>query len=533
MPDIVLLVGIVGGALYGGMLAFSTGSYIPFGAGLCAGGFIGATGCLLVLHTRMWMRKRRFVEKLTPIFIYLVALLGLAGASGSRMFKPSQDNHFVYLADSFNHGKLKMLRAPPHGNDWARVTEITFRDGRKVRGTPVRRNGHRYFKTTKGKEIELARGSVRERRTEWYVSFPPLPATVMMPGVALWGYDFNDVLFTLLIAALNPVLCFFVLEALRRRCRHAHSGTVTEAGSCALTVKNNLWLTLFFCFGTVHFYCAVLGQVWYTAQILGATLVFGYILASLDAQRPVLAGLFLGLGFVTRTPILFAAPFFLFQVLQPEAWKKEVRLSFSDHFKNVEWKSVLQKGLLFAAPVCLIGLWMALLNEKRFDSPFEFGHTYLNIRWASRIQRWGLFNIHYIPRNLSAAFTLLPHIQTKYPYVVISRHGMSLLVTTPLLFFVFWPKEKGWLHYACWTSIAIMAGVHLLYQNSGFVQFTYRFSLDYTPFLVVLLAMSGRRIGILAKTLLFWGVAIHMFGALSFGRWHDFYARGNWLFVVE
>ena len=33
----------------------------------------------------------------------------------------------------------------------------------------------------------------------------------------------------------------------------------------------------------------------------------------------------------------------------------------------------------------------------------------------------------------------------------------------------------------------------LLYQNSGYIQFGYRFSLDYFVFLVLLIAIGGRR----------------------------------------
>lgn len=519
MPHVVLFAGVATGTLYGLVMAASTSSHLPLGAGVLAGSAVGALGFLLCRETSSWAEGRPWLEKLAPLFIYLAAVVGLAGASGSRLKNPSRDNHFVYLADSLNHGQLTLRKPPPHGNDWAKVTTLTLREGEKLRGLFWRSAGRRMFRTTEGELVKVPGGNIRKRETQWYVSFPPLPSMIMMPGVALWGYDFNDIWFTLIIAALNPVLCFLCLENLRRR------------KTSSRTVTDNLWLTLFFCFGTVHFYCAVIGQVWYTAQIMGTTLVLGYILASLEAKHPLLGGLLLGLGFITRTPILFAAPFFLIQALRPEGLGTPPKLISA--FKDIEWPRALKRILIFGVPVALVGLWMALLNELRFDNPFEFGHTYLNIRWSGRIQRWGLFNIHYLPRNLSAAFALLPHIQAKYPYVIISRHGVSLLATTPLLIYAIWPKEKSGLHHACWLSIAPMALVHFLYQNSGFVQFSYRFSLDYTPFLVLLLALSGRKLGVLAKSLLIWGVFAHTFGALSFGRWHDFYAKSNWLFVVK
>ena len=188
--------------------------------------------------------------------------------------------------------------------------------------------------------------------------------------------------------------------------------------------------------------------------------------------------------------------------------------------------------MLFAAPVLVYAAWMMAANVDRFGRPLEFGHTYLYIRWAERIERWGLFNVHYVPRNLAAAFTLLPYFRAHWPYVTISRHGLSLLFTTPLLVYAIWPARRAALHWPAWLTIGLMAALHFAYQNSGYVQFSYRFSLDYTPLLVLLVADSGRRLGPLAWALAIWGAGWHTFGALSFNRWMAFYARGDWLFPV-
>ena len=47
----------------------------------------------------------------------------------------------------------------------------------------------------------------------------------------------------------------------------------------------------------------------------------------------------------------------------------------------------------------------------------------------------------------------------------------------------------------------------LFYQNSGWVQFGYRFSLDYMVFLIALLAVGGNRLGVFAKLLILFGIA--------------------------
>ena len=60
-------------------------------------------------------------------------------------------------------------------------------------------------------------------------------------------------------------------------------------------------------------------------------------------------------------------------------------------------------------------------------NPFEFGHKYMPVQWQDRMFRFGLFNYHFLSRNLAAALVLLPRIMTHYPYVRVSQHGVSLL----------------------------------------------------------------------------------------------------------
>ena len=96
----------------------------------------------------------------------------------------------------------------------------------------------------------------------------------MAPFVAVWGLAFNDVLFTALWAALNPMLLFLLLRHLRAR------------GLSRRTDADDLWLTALFGVGSVYYFCAVVGQVWFTAQIVAVTLSIAYVWASLEAATP-------------------------------------------------------------------------------------------------------------------------------------------------------------------------------------------------------------------------------------------------------
>ncbi|HMC34584.1 MAG TPA: hypothetical protein VKH65_09265, partial [Myxococcales bacterium] len=111
-----------------------------------------------------------------------------------------------------------------------------------------------------------------------------------------------------------------------------------------------------------------------------------------------------------------------------------------------------------------------------------------------------------------------PEIQFHPLRIGFNGEGMSLFVTTPLFLYLLWPKEKPRLHRALWLTVALVAVPGFFYQNSGYYQFGFRFSLDYTPYLILLLALGGRRF-----TGTFWflalaGVAVNAWGAAVFNR---------------
>jgi hypothetical protein len=445
----------------------------------------------------------------TPLLIYVAALAAYLGASGGRLGRHSNDNHYVYLADSFLHGRLDMRQKPPHENDWARVEELTLTDGRRVRGAALRVGGQNRFRTTKGQVLTLDPGAVQTRSYRYYVSFPPLPAVLMMPFVAIFGMQLNDVLFNVLLAALAPALLFMLLRRLR------------EKQLSQRTETDDLWLTAMFGLGTVFFYSAVIGQVWYTAHIVMVLCTIGYAWCAIGARAPLLAGMFLGLAFLTRAaPCVFLFPLFVWEAVRTS--RRDQALAEAGLFQATDWRRVVGLLVRFAAPAVALGLLAAALNYARFDSLTEFGHTYLNVRWTPRIQRWGLFNYHFLSRNLAAFLVLTPKILAKAPYVQVSWHGMSLFLTTPLFLLLLWPKVRNHLHWPLWLTVLPIFLTHALYQNDGWVQFGYRFSLDYTIFLVLLLALGGRKLGWTARTLILVGIAINLFGAITFGRMQQF-----------
>jgi hypothetical protein len=178
--------------------------------------------------------------------------------------------------------------------------------------------------------------------------------------------------------------------------------------------------------------------------------------------------------------------------------------------------------LAFGAPIgaaVAVAMWH---NTARFGSPLDFGYEHLVVAWHGRMSKWGIFHYHYLARNLGVILTSLPYLAppgggASAP-LQINGHGLALWVTSPFLFWLLWPKTTTAPHLALWLTVAAVAIPTLFYQNTGWVQFGYRFSNDYSVFLVALLAVGSRRLGPP-----FWAVAVcamvvNAFGALSFNR---------------
>ncbi len=392
-----------------------------------------------------------------PIGIALVSFTVFAAFSGHRFLRQSKAPHFIWQAGAFLEGRLDLPVDPPNMEDWVRV-------------------GDRF-----------------------YQSFPALPAVVMLPFVAVWGYQFNDTSFTVCIGALTLALFFLLLRRL------SASGDLPRDELDALVFTGILG------FGTLFFYMSIRGEVWFTAQVMGVGFTCLYLMASNRAKHPLLAGILFSMATLTRTPLMFAGIYFVAEVLTPDG-----SLSFREAKKDLGAK--LRKIGLFTLGALPLAAAHAAFNHARFGKLSEFGHRMLwNNRVNADIEKWGLFDLHYLQRNVQAAFLKLPTLKTDPLRIGYDPYGMSLLITTPLLLLLLWPKQGGRLHRILWLTVACTALPGLLYQNTGYMQFGFRFSLDYTPYLLLLLAVGGWSIkSRLFQVLAVAGVVVNTWGAIVF-----------------
>jgi hypothetical protein len=317
-----------------------------------------------------------------------------------------------------------------------------------------------------------------------------VPAALLLPVVALAGRAdrVRDGQFFAWLAPVGPALFFVALERLRR------------SGRSRLRARHSLLLALILGLGTVYWFSAVQGSVWFAGHVVTLAATTAYLACSIEARRPLLAGVALALAFGTRPSLMFAAPFFLHELSRSSDGRRA-------------------KLVAFAAPIALMACALAWHNTVRFGDPTEFGHRLLDIVWRERIERHGLFSLAYLGRNLTVLLTGVP-FATPAGWQI-NGHGLALWLTTPVYLWALWPRASAAraslfiVTAACAFAVALPS---LLYQNTGWIQFGYRFSNDFAPFLLLLVALGGRRLSWPFWLLAAWGVAINGFGAFTFGK---------------
>ena len=445
----------------------------------------------------------RFLRRTPEAWLACLLALFLYGlAAGPMLFRQSIAPHYVYLADALLHGRLDVAQ-PPTSYDMLVV------DGRN------------------------------------FVAQSPMPAILLMPVVALFGKDVSDVLFSVVVGALNVGL---VQSMFKRR-----------------------WLTLLFAFGTPHLYLAALGSTWFTAHVVA---VFFGLLAvrealglametrrtqsdsstsSVPSMSPwfnwFLSGLWLACAGFSRPSMLFGAVFFLV-LIWLNGWKSSVaahtprqagagrissrlRVLVVDRRLMVDWRSLASFSVAIALGVAAHGVY----NAARFGQPTDFGYQYdvgaPNI--TSTYLRYGGFNPRFAPCNLFVSIlnppevngSVLPVLYDVCGYLLDGVNlvdtsapiapnplGMSLCLVTPAFVLLAAARGRESITVTAWIGLLATMIPLWMYHNTGSLQFGYRYWMDAAPMWLLLLAEPLRRFQTFAWGLILASVVINVWGFL-------------------
>jgi hypothetical protein len=337
---------------------------------------------------------------------------------------------------------------------------------------------------------------------KYYVSFPPLGALLLMPIVALQGVeDVNMILFNSVFAALSVLFMFLALEAMQ------------EIGLSKLGTWEHAALALFMGFGTAQYSTALRALVNFTSHVLTVaflTLSFWLVikLRFTPVASALLTGISIGLAMLARPNIVFAWIFIA--ILYWHILKNDNVFSNSSYY---QWL------FLSLLPVALAVVLMFWYNQARFGSPFDFGYSNMLVAkiLSNDLITYGQFNVHFVKRNLVDNFLRIPYWDEVCQMYIFSPQGTSILFTSPLLIYLFKSfgrKGERWLQSA-WLFVGLTILLHSMYYSSGSVQVGYRFSLDFMPVAVMMLAYGfGKRLPWIAFVLILYSMVINYYGVL-------------------
>ena len=195
----------------------------------------------------------------------LIALVSFFIFSLTKGPPPGQ-NHFVYLADAFLHGRL----------------------GLSGSGTALA-------------ELVLYHGN-------YYVVYPPMPAVILLPFVAAFGTSVDQSLMSIILASLCVSVIWLMLK------------------KTGVKGSKVLWLTALFGFGTCFWYTASVGSVWYIEHVSAVLFLTSAIILALYKKNDFFVGLLLGCATLSRLPVVLAFPFFLLLAYeQNNTWKPRLK----------------------------------------------------------------------------------------------------------------------------------------------------------------------------------------------------------------
>lgn len=307
-----------------------------------------------------------------------------------------------------------------------------------------------------------------------FVMFPPLPAVIAMPFVALFGVEFSGfILLSVIVTALSVLLWWEILAELD------------------VEPEIALWLLLGLAFATPLYFVTIRGDgVWFFAQSIGFLLTSLAIHQVLRGGSLVLAGFCIGMGFLCRQMIIFYLPFLFALALR----RDERLISFSG--------AHIMRALKLGLPVvAAVGVYL-VYNYARFGDPMQTGYPYMIVPDLPqdrtvidhRLAEHGLWSSAYLLFNALYLFVQGFHFNFSGASLLdpagLDRAGTSLLAASPFVLLAFFTPLRRPVVIGIVTISAMVVPL-LFYHSNGYSQFNVqRYVLDWLPILFYMLALA-------------------------------------------
>jgi hypothetical protein len=306
-----------------------------------------------------------------------------------------------------------------------------------------------------------------------YNPFPPFPAFLLVPiaFLAKLGIQTNTLWVSLFLFIVTSICFYQVFKKI------------------GLMTLPSLWLVVAFLLGTGYWYCLRKSNyVWFFAHISATAALTFALRESFYKGRGWVIGLCIGAAFLSRQMTIFSILFFTVFL-----WNKYAA-------KGKQWKPIIT---MFIAVGVSISLYF-YYNYLRFGNFLDTGYGYVAIGKGSLFEgvtaEKGLFNAYYFVYNLIYFFFQGFQVKFTEPNywcnLEMDMRGSGLPAVSPFVMLAFYAKNVPVrLKIAIWLSCLFILVPTLFYHNNGAAQInTYRFSLDFLPLLMILIAYSVKNI---------------------------------------
>lgn len=298
----------------------------------------------------------------------------------------------------------------------------------------------------------------------WYVPYPPVPAILALPFVAVFGREFPAQTYSALYGGLAVGLVYLVLGRL----------------GLALRVRDRLALTAVFAFGTCFWFIAIGGSAWYFAHVAAVLLLAASVLCALTKQPAWVAGLLLGLAALARLPVGLALPFVL-----------AAQLGFPGlaALRAVDRGALVRTIVVFGLGLAVPAIVYVAFNLVRWGTILDQSYVAIpGVLEDPIYAKHGILSPWYIPRNVFAILFRSWNYVDDAPWLQPSWWGLGIFLTTPLYLWLLKARPRTPMVAWALLATAIVSIPIITHGNVGITQFGYRFSLDFQLLLFVILA---------------------------------------------